>query len=318
MDIHTIKNINKLFFYLSPGSKKFKKYGYVNNNYAEGYDGWIFRGQRSNLWGLIPKSFRLGEFSRYVHWFFEEDIFHRASPEPNRIVAEFVAMKQFIEICHRNGLDDNLDYVQRERFIKFIDEVNEKIKNKENKFAYPLEFIEMFALAQHHNVPTRLLDWTYSPITALYFASISYYEEVILRGEDKEEDTISIFGLKIDDLFNHTDITDELKVIKSSFSANEYLRNQIGLFTVDLKVHERDSDKIDQLYVIERLWKSRNYNAGKGPIYRIDIPGYLVVEILRRLYVNGYSLTKFMPIHDNAAKDVVIFNDLFFKRRDGA
>ncbi|PJZ59591.1 FRG domain-containing protein [Leptospira adleri] len=310
IQIQKISSLPEVINYFSPVSDWLKKFGYGLEHYIQGHNGWIYRGQRDNTWGLIPKAFRDGELNKFIRWYQEKDSLFPQHAQANRLVAEFGAMKNYLEICDRNGLEVNLTYELRKEFNKFIDEINDAIKNKK-EFIFPIHFAEVFTLAQHHGVPTRFLDWTFDPLNALFLSAFDYYNNVTLLGKSKETDEISVFAFKSDDVFQHSDITDELQLVPASYSYNTYLKNQAGIFTVDLKQHQKAEDEIDQIKTIERMWNSRSYNNHSLPLLRFDIPGAHVKGLLKIMYSSGYSLTKLMPIHDNASRDAAIFRDLF-------
>lgn len=86
-----------------------------------------------------------------------------------------------------------------------------------SEFSVPTVPMELLSLAQHHGIPTQLLDWSEDPLTAAYFA----------LGEPSDED-LCVWALR-----NHRTVySGEPRLTLSSVSTlgNENIRAQSGMF----------------------------------------------------------------------------------------
>ena len=77
------------------------------------------------------------------------------------------------------------------------------------------------SLAQHHGVPTRLVDWSYSPYIAAFFAFAS--------SDSYDADKVSIYALDISNSIWGR--PDGVSIVKDFSTKNRNLIHQRGLFT---------------------------------------------------------------------------------------
>jgi hypothetical protein len=172
-------------------------------------------------------------------------------------------------------------------------------------------WIETIALAQHHGVPSRLLDFTAVAEVALFFAARDTCNRLAQKSESTSSEGFSSFVLwLVSD--NYYPLSQCVRRVNVSISSNPYLRAQHAAFLAyELPIVTGsgllEPDAVNLLEIMKKdniqLTKTMPGLRDMWPtVVKFKMPVSIAPELMRRLDASGYNSMSMMPNLDSVVR----------------
>lgn len=267
---------------------------------------WVFRGQGDSTNPLVPVALRQ---CPPPIWGFGSDRHVGLFPtNKDQAEAEFQLVYMLAQSLDGQGIAfPGKDPLLRSRELRLFAYTEQHRKNI-SKFP-PDQYLPLFALAQHHGIPTRLLDWSECAFTAAYFAAIHWMQP----GRTKvHSGQLGVWGLQTKFLIERESLENiEVDLISAPLPASPNLQAQRGLFTIHRPYLVSDQpppvkalDKLIESYVLKSPDWFENHDLILPVGRHLKLPASQSPRPLRLLSAYRIDGSSLFPGYDGAAQAV--------------